>query len=178
MFPYSCKQGNLTPQEKSLEFMLFDLTACVSPDSWTPGTPEPPGRYYPTTFAQDFVAHCEEMDGGKGKHVVWREFDWQASIPAGTSIDFAAQTADTASDMATATSVGLLSDPVTTSTTLPNWDAALLDTGSSGAFRNANPAIAPRNTLRIAITLNPNSTGTAAPTLLQWKVQYDCVDSE
>jgi hypothetical protein len=35
-FPNECTSGAMTPQEKLLEFMLFDLTSCVSPPSCTP----------------------------------------------------------------------------------------------------------------------------------------------
>jgi hypothetical protein len=37
-FPTECTAGTMTPQEKLLEFMLFDLTSCVSPPSCTPLT--------------------------------------------------------------------------------------------------------------------------------------------
>lgn len=42
VFPAECTLGPLTPQEKVLEFMLFDLASCVQKDSETPVPPPIP----------------------------------------------------------------------------------------------------------------------------------------
>jgi hypothetical protein len=168
-FPLTCRNGDLSAQEKALEFMLFDLTACVSPDSWVP--PAPTTVYNPVTFVQDFVSTC-----GQGQRPAWREFDWQDSIPSTASIVFEAQTANTVAELATAQIVPVATDDATT--VLPAWDVALLDTTTGGVLRGASPPVISKNILRMTITLNPTSDKKASPTLMQWKVEYDCVDAE
>jgi hypothetical protein len=167
MFPLTCRNGDLSAQEKALEFMLFDLSACVSPDSWSPPTPST--QYNPVTFNLDFTADC-----AKGKLPVWREFQWQALVPITADITYTAATAAKASELATATAVPLAK--TTSGTTLPNWDTAFIDT-SDGVFYNASPRVASLDLLRIAVTLNPTTDLKGTPTLSSWKATYDCVDA-
>jgi hypothetical protein len=40
--PGACSSGDLTAQQKALEFLLFDLAACVAPENRPPPMPPPP----------------------------------------------------------------------------------------------------------------------------------------
>jgi hypothetical protein len=181
-FPYACVQGKLTPQEAALEFELFDLSACVSPDGAPPPPPPAPvTQYHPVTFTEDFTGACPS-----GTHVVWRELDWQASIPSSAAITFSAQTTDSPADGGPSNYAGVQSVSIahaTTNTNLPAWDAAIIDAtggspGSKGAFNSATPPVTSKGNLRLTITLNPTADLMSSPTLMQWRVIADCPPTE
>ncbi len=181
-FPYECLTGTLDPQEAALEFLFFDLSACVSPNNNPPpGPPQPITTFAPVTFTVDFQSACPS-----GTAVKWRELDWQATIPATASVVFSAQTAPATADGGIPSYSGVYSVPlVTATTTTPNlptgWNAVLLDvTGiDAGAVGKFNAAgVTSATDLRLSITLNPTTDLMQAPVLIDWQVKSDCPPSE
>ena len=65
-----------------------------------------------------------------------------------------------------------------TSTLLPGFDVALIDTGTTGAFNLASPSVPSRSSLRLTVTMNPTSDTKAAPSLIQWQIKADCLPAE
>ncbi|MGC4089034.1 MAG: hypothetical protein QM756_14255 [Polyangiaceae bacterium] len=128
--------------------------------------PPPLVLYSPGTLTRDFTSECVA-----GKRVVWQVAQWQALIPTGTSISLRAATSTTSAGLATATSVlaGTASPPDTTTwaTNPINIETQLQAIGQTS-----------RKYLRLAMTMNPSSDALKAPTLTNWRVIYDCLDSE
>ncbi|MGA7123660.1 MAG: hypothetical protein WBY94_26385 [Polyangiaceae bacterium] len=177
LFPLACAQSILSPQEAALEFLLLDLTSCGSRSVNPIASPvAAPTVYEPATFTEDFGSTCPA-----GTRPIWRELDWQASIPDTASVVFAAQSADPSADGGPpdyGSTMPVELATATTSTALPGFDVALVDTGTTGAFNLAIPAVVSRSNLRLTVTMNPTSDSARAPTLIQWQVKADCLAAE
>jgi hypothetical protein len=178
-FPANCPtQGSaLTQQEDAAEYLLFDLSGCVTGSP----LPTPPMYNTPASFDRDFQGVCPS-----GSRVVWRFFYWEDYTPKDSNIVFTGYTADTQAQLGTqypgvqlATAsgpdncpngpscisqfVGVDVDPALVAGGIPTW---------------GNPAHASYSWLRVNMALNPSSDHFAAPTLIAWQLTYDCVPSE
>lgn len=119
------------------------------------------------TFDRDLVGTC-----ATGSRAVWRFFDFQATLPAGTSIVFRARTATSAAALPTATplvTIGTASPPSTVgwTTFAQTVDDALRAAGSQSA-----------PFLRVEMQLNPSADASSTPVLLDWRTHYSCVPNE
>ena len=69
LFPTECAAGAMTPQEKLLEFMIFDLASCVTPDIPTPCQPKTCGQLGvqcgPTGDGCGGLIQCGNCPGGQ-----------------------------------------------------------------------------------------------------------------
>ena len=87
LFPDECGAITaMTSEEQIFEFLLFKTNVCER--ITTPPPPPPPPPPGPKTFTRDYRSVCP-----LGAHVQWAFFSWQATVPAGTFVAFAAQTA-------------------------------------------------------------------------------------
>jgi len=193
-FPSACggypgPGGNLTAEEKALEYQLFQLTACVG---LTPSSP-PPSVTIPlpqtAEFYRDFEGICPP-----GHQVKWQLFEWQAEVPIGASITFRASTAATPGAFAAppppaapgsvfAGEANALNSPMPLLRIGPiqwRWDTDLLNTPLPVSWHLINdppgPAQTSREWLRIYMTFRTN--GVFAPTLYEWRQLYDCIPNE
>jgi hypothetical protein len=125
-------------------------------------------RYEAATFVRDYQASCPD-----GTLPNWKFLEWQAELPAGTSIDFTAATAPTQAELEDATAVRLATARPPSTTTWTTWwpeDSESIDD------KLAAEGYPTRQWLRVAMTLRPDSASVQAPTLTDWRLIYDCTD--
>ncbi len=111
------------------------------------------------TYDVDALTVC-----GAGRQAAWRQVQFVADTPAGTSVDIDAFTANTVAGLATAPRVALGTAPPAVSP---------LDVESALVLA-MQPTRAPY--LRVRFTLNSNASRSATPVLRGYRVLFDCID--
>ena len=199
-FPGTCKNNNLSPEEKALEYQIFQLTACnpgsIPPTPDPPDPPDPPGaltHYDATTYIRDYSATCPS-----GTRVSWSYFYWSAVIPtgdggAGPNIEFRAATNDDASllpatpEELKTVAIGTANATATNAVDMQAapYNTTLAPVSVSSHLKIDPPTYSPKQLpmvsgdhLRVYMTFNPSADGTKAATLVDWKATYDCIDAE
>ena len=132
--------------------------------------PPPVFVYQSDGFSRVYAASCADAS----QMPVWREIQWKGSIPAGASIDFSVQTADTEAELATAPAAVLVQSATTA-------DLAAWTTSSQAvaqALLDAKPdPIVPKNVIRLIVKLNPTPNKQATPVITDWRQLFDCKDA-
>jgi len=170
-FPGDCQPTGLTSEELALMYQFFQLTACALGGAPPPPVPPaPPPLPTGVVYTRDYEATCTP-----DTTPVWQLFQWQASVPTGTSIGFQAATAAKATDLPSAPPAGAptTADIGTASGTTSTWTsgAATVDTRL-----RADTAKRSSKFLRVFMTFN--TTSTQSPVLSNWRQLYECVPSE
>lgn len=111
------------------------------------------------TYDIDALTVC-----GAGRQAAWRQLQFVADTPMGTSIDIDTFTANSVAGLSTAPRVALGTTPPA---------ASPLDIESALVIA-AQPTRAPY--LRVRFTLNSNAMRSATPTLRGYRVLFDCID--
>ncbi len=136
----------------------FPSSHCVT-GVCTPPAPVP--NYQNGVFTRDYVGDCPPDTSA-----VWRFFDWQTITPGDSKIVFSAQTASSASALASAQSVQFAT---------AQGAATMGWVGEDVGQALSDASIRSQNYLRITMNLTASSDGTAAPTLLDWRQAYSCI---
>lgn len=128
--------------------------------------PPPIAVYSPASYVRTFTAACVT-----GTTLAWRYMEWQSTTPTGTSVNFTGRTKSATGSFSPSVAIGTAQGA---SILPPNWgrgtttvEAALKAAGSKS-----------QEILEVTMAFNPSSSPSAAPTLIDWRVSYDCVPSE
>lgn len=172
VFPTACQNApGLTSEELALMYQFFQLTACTLGGEPPPPPPAPPPPL-PTgvVFTRDYAASCPS-----GTRPVWQLFQWQATIPPGTSIGFRAATADTIAGLPAAPPPGAPATAGigTANATTAGWTN---DTNTVDFSLGQETGSRSREFLRVYMTFN--TTATVSPVLESWRQLYGCIPSE
>jgi hypothetical protein len=127
-----------------------------------------PVFYSTETFEREYLAECPA-----GFKVTWRFFEWQATIPDGTSIDLAVQTKHE-DDAPYAPVPGAALDSIVDSSAAGKWVHGSLTVDEALATKD----VGSRAYLKVAMTFNPNNDGNVSPSLRAWRQNYDCLPAE
>jgi hypothetical protein len=136
--------------------------------------PPPPVVVVPVyaagTTTREFIASCPA-----GTSVAWRFFEWQATVPNMTTVDFFVQTKDSASATYEPMMPLLLSSATPASGTGPGtWYRGPQTVDQ--VLAAAMPPLPSRSYLLVTMAFNPITS--VSPTLHEWRQIYDCLPSE
>lgn len=177
-FPAKCDLTfGLTPEEKALEYQLFQLTACQLGGATPPPPPAPPPPLPVVDYVRDYYAMC-----GPGERVKWGPFYWEGLFPPGTSVGFRAATASTQAALPPSPPAGTPTTAFvgTTGATVlaPTWDCTGCPTTPVSVESQllADTGTLSKDYLRVYMKFTP--TATVPPVLTSWRQIYDCVPAE
>ena len=134
------------------------------------------------TIVRDFEAVCAQ-----GERPIWQLFRWRAAVPASTSIDFRAATADTVAALPTTPAPAPATVPIGTATPTNSPLAGPVVWVNDVAGTPPTPVPVARRLdeiggtesrqwLRVFMTFNPQ--GAVSPRLDEWQQLYSCVPAE
>lgn len=124
--------------------------------------------YQKQTLQREYIMQCPA-----GTDVKWRHFEWQATTPIGTSIQFKVQTKRTSA----ATYLPAAALPIATASGLStptNWYRGAQTTDQVLTTNNLYSGAY----LLVTMDFNPDVGGTVAPILHGWRHIYDCVPAQ
>jgi hypothetical protein len=128
-------------------------------------------KYEQQTYRREFIAKCPV-----GLHPKWLEFEWQALIETGTSIDFGIQTRPD-EDTNYEPSPPLHYGSATVTTPDGQWDTRNAQNPTVDKLLTDNDLLS-QEYLLVTMTFKPNLDETRAPTLRNWRQIYDCIPAE